>query len=133
MNVTASNSSVRLGHNVTLTCTVTPARSLDGVIVFVRHTNNGRTTCGTIRQYPYKCFKHFATSYYYASCGSGTDSIISSTKIYTLEIRGVKEVDYTTWSCELENVITQSDAVLITQIGKYYFSLMEATYVQMFK
>ena len=111
-----------------LTCTVTPAESLVGMIVFVRHTNNSRLTCGEIKQYPDSCSRYFETGHCHVSCGSGTNTRASRVKKYTLDILDMKEVDYTTWSCEMQNVTTKFATVTLKQESKQKFSLMEASY-----
>ena len=122
MNMTANRTSVRIGQSVKLTCTVTPARSLDGMIVFVRHTNNGSLTCGKIRQYPDGCSRYFGASYYHVSCGSGTNTRASNIKTYILDIHGTKTADFTRWLCLMQNVTAKTNGVTLKQTGEQYFN-----------
>ena len=102
-------------------CVAMPARDLQGVIVFVKHTNTTSGTFGIIKQYHYTCSEFFDSSHYFVYCSTGTNARSSEVKHYVLQIMGMRPEDYGDWTCEILNGTTKSQRVTIKELGEHCF------------
>ena len=90
----------RLGDRMRLLCSVEPADDLVVSVVFVRA---GNLTVGPVRQRLSECEAVVDDSYHIVACGPGTNVSSSHLKTYALDIQGMKEADFTSWTCNCTN------------------------------
>ncbi|XP_041379815.1 nephrin-like, partial [Gigantopelta aegis] len=110
LSISGSSSYAVLNQPFTLTCTVTQAAGLSGVILFSTKTTD---TFASLGQSGGSCavFNPPLVPGYSVSCGSGTDSSSSSTKKYHLRINRAAERDVTDWWCILSSAGTRSNTL----------------------
>ena len=107
------------GKSVKIFCSVTPADSLEDVILFMRRAGDKNETCGMVIQFRTKCREHIEDGKPYVShCKSGTFSRISKIKNYELEIKSTKQDDFTEWWCQLKVHMQEHNTIILSQPSK---------------
>ncbi|XP_041373026.1 hemicentin-2-like isoform X2 [Gigantopelta aegis] len=113
-DISGSSPYAVLNKTFTFTCTVTDAEDLVDVIAFYKRTS----TYGSRYQTGNTCIPFYDPMRgYNISCGSGTNSSSSTTKIYTFVIYQVAPHDVGDWSCRLFRSLRMSTFSLIISNG----------------
>ncbi|XP_041362182.1 carcinoembryonic antigen-related cell adhesion molecule 8-like [Gigantopelta aegis] len=107
LNITGSSHSV-LGQSFTFTCIVTDAANLNDGVDF--HRTAYSIPLGGLDQAMATCSVFIIPpDGYTVACGSGTNSTLATTKIYTLVINSAARSDDSTWWCQLTAEKTRSN------------------------
>ncbi|XP_041372792.1 MAM domain-containing glycosylphosphatidylinositol anchor protein 2-like [Gigantopelta aegis] len=111
LSISGSSSYAVLNQPFTLTCTVSQAAGLSGLVqLFTKKSPNVAFVALSQNVASCSVFNPPAEPLKYsASCGSGTDSSSSSTKKYHLRINRAAERDVTDWWCDLVTAGTRSN------------------------
>ncbi|XP_041372817.1 uncharacterized protein LOC121386083 [Gigantopelta aegis] len=111
LTISGSSSYAVLNESFTLTCTVEQADGLNDFVDFFRKTYSA--TLASVEQTPTGCAVFGSSIGYTASCGPGTGTSSSTSKIYTCVINSVADYDATDWWCELETSKQRSNNITV--------------------
>ena len=102
----------------TLICVIENAIDMNDTVQFLRQS----TRVASVQQVMYDCVGSDSDSYK-VRCGQGTDTKLSDTKTYTLEIKNSSTADKTEWLCQMKNNKIKSNTYKLSLTGEYYLQV----------